>query len=107
MFRQSPINFSDDVNTELTRLAQRYIWWEPPEKALATPERVIAQVMTLGTVEDLDVLTRTVARSLLVDTLRHARPGWFDAPAWAFWHHRLGLISALDRPPALPVRQIA
>jgi hypothetical protein len=94
------------MNTELTRLARRYIWWEPPEKALATPERVIAQVMTLGTLEDLDALTRTVARSSLVDTLQHARPGWFDAPAWAFWHHRLELISALERPPSLPMRQI-
>jgi len=38
---------------ELLGVARRLIWWMPPEEALECPGRFLAQVMTLGTWDDL------------------------------------------------------
>ncbi|MDR1283499.1 MAG: hypothetical protein LBK99_22160 [Opitutaceae bacterium] len=96
---------SYEQSAELKRLARRYIWWEAPEKALKSPERVIAQTMTLGTLSDLDCLLRIMTPQTLRHTLEAAMPGWFDARAWAFWHYRLGMIDPLENPPPLLVRK--
>ncbi|AHF89696.1 hypothetical protein OpiT1DRAFT_02060 [Opitutaceae bacterium TAV1] len=98
---------SSRQSIELKRLARRYIWWETPERALESPERVIAQTMTLGTLSDLDCLVRLVTPRTLRHTLEVAMPGWFDAKAWAFWHYRLGLTDPGENPPPLPVRKTA
>ncbi len=49
----------------LEPLALKYIWWEPPSEALRFPQRVIAQVMDLGTHEDSLVLTDLVGEDAL------------------------------------------
>ena len=43
---------------ELEQLARRLIWWKPPEESLRRPERVIAQVMALGTWDDIEMAKR-------------------------------------------------
>lgn len=32
----------------LKRMARKYIWWKTPEDTVATPQRVMAQVMDIG-----------------------------------------------------------
>ncbi len=86
-------------------LARRYLWWLPPDEALAQPQRVIAQVMDLGTWSDCSTLEAHFGRALLRKTLRHAEPGWFRTRSWVYWHYRLGLTPWGQETPPPPVRR--
>ncbi len=88
----------------LLRMARRYIWWQPPVESVKTPDRVLAQVMDVGTHEDIRTVSGAFGESALADVLAHARPGWFRPKSWAFWHVVLGLSDA-GRIPALPARR--
>ncbi|MEW5887096.1 MAG: hypothetical protein AB1735_10435 [Pseudomonadota bacterium] len=88
----------------LEPLALKYIWWEPPSEALRFPQRVIAQVMDLGTHEDSLVLTDLVGEDALREVLGCAQAGWFNARSWHYWHYRLGLCEPGEVPP-LPQRR--
>jgi len=86
------------------RMAQRYIWWQPPEVSVRDPRRVIAQVMDVGTLEDIQSLAEAVGRNTLFGVLKFARPGWFRPRSWAFWHTVLGPSTA-GRIPPIPSRR--
>jgi len=88
----------------MKRMAQRYIWWQPPEASVADPRRVIAQVMDIGTIEDIQALARAIGRNTLTGVLKQARPGWFRPRSWAFWHTALGRTTA-GRIPPIPSRR--
>jgi hypothetical protein len=81
---------------ELLRVAQRVIWFDEPETALADPVRFLAYAMVFGTVEDLRALRGIVGKDEYREALEHAPPGIFDARSWAYWN----LIC--DRRPAPP-----
>jgi hypothetical protein len=88
------------------RLAKRYIWWQTPEESLRTSHRLIAQVMNLGTLEDLAALRELVDDDTLRQALAEANPGEFSDRSWHFWHQVLGGPGLVDVPP-LPERQFA
>ncbi len=88
----------------MKRMARRYIWWQSPEESLGDPRRVIAQVMDLGTLEDIQALADAVGGNALTGVLKHARPGWFRPRSWAFWHTALGRTAA-GRLPPIPSRR--
>ena len=44
----------------LRPFAARYLWWKTAEEALRYPERVVAQVMNIGSFEDLQRLDQIV-----------------------------------------------
>ncbi len=88
----------------LRRMARRYIWWQPQEKAGSDPRRIMAQVMDLGTLEDIQELAKTVGKKELAAVLRQARPGWFRPKSWAFWHTALSLATS-DNIPPMPERK--
>lgn len=88
----------------MIRMAQRYIWWQPPEVSVTDPRRVIAQVMDVGTFGDIQALAKAVGRNTLTGVLNQARPGWFRPRSWAFWHTVLGLATA-GRIPPIPSRR--
>jgi hypothetical protein len=85
---------------ELLRVAQRVIWFEPPDKALADPVRFLAHVMVFGTVEDLTALRAFVGKDAYREALEQAPPGIFDARSWAYWN----LICDRRPTPPLPER---
>ena len=87
----------------LKQLASKYIWWKTPEEAIATPERVMAQVMNIGDFDDIQALARVAGDEILRQVLTHAEAGQFDQRSWAYWHYRLGLAD-LERVPPLPRR---
>lgn len=89
----------------LKRLARKYIWWKPPEEAVARPERIVAQVMNIGDYEDVQRLVHEAGLTYLCEVLTHAEVGQFDARSWTYWHYRLGL-SDLGEVPALPQRKL-
>ena len=89
----------------MKRMAQRYVWWQPPEVSVKDPSRVIAQVMDVGTLEDIQALAKTVGRNTLIGVMKQAQPGWFRPRSWAFWHTALGLAADDTRIPPIPSRR--
>ena len=92
-------------NEILTQLARKYVWWKSPEEALRAPQRIIAQVMNLGDVDDVQILASQLGDDALRDALIHAEAGQFDKRSWAYWHYRLELAD-IDHMPPLPARTL-
>ncbi|MGH8285408.1 MAG: hypothetical protein ACRETT_06540 [Steroidobacteraceae bacterium] len=89
---------------DLTHFARKYIWWLPPDEAVRDRHRVIAQVMNLGTLEDVEALRRLVGDEQLRQALREARAGEFSDRSWHYWHRVLS-TSELHEVPAAPARK--
>ena len=92
----------------LRTLAGRYVWWKTPEEAMVFPARVAAQVMNLGTFEDLTAMVEATGEDYLRGVLQRAEAGQLDAESWHYWHYRLGLAEYGTKPvPPLPGRKTA
>ncbi len=91
---------SDDQ--ALSALARRLIWWKTPAEALASRNRFLAQVMTLGTWNDLQEAKRFWPEADFRETLREAPAGVFDVRSWTYWHHIFDLLPV----PPLPTRKL-
>jgi hypothetical protein len=89
---------------DLLYFARKYIWWQAPEAAVAEPHRVIAQVMNLGTFEDVRALRQQASDAEFRRVLREARPGEFSERSWHYWHLILGESMPQAIPP-MPVRR--
>jgi hypothetical protein len=89
---------------DLSYFARKYIWWQTPETPVASPHRVIAQVMNIGTFDDAQALLRQVGEAEFKETLREARPGEFSERSWHYWHLVLG-VTQPDTIPPMPVRR--
>lgn len=87
----------------LEDVARRLVWWKTPEEAVSDPHRLLAQIMALGTVEDLRVARSRFSDADFRAVLAQAPPGVFDVRSWAYWHRVLGLGEA----PELPRRSLA
>lgn len=85
----------------LLRIARRLVWWLPPEDALELGDRFLAQVMTLGTWDDVQCLRAHVGDDRFRETLAHPPAGVFDQSSWHYWHHVFGIVPV----PPLPRRQ--
>jgi hypothetical protein len=86
----------------LLAIARRLIWWLPPEEALDFPDRFLAQVMTLGTWDDVRHLWGRLGRERFRQVLINPPPGVFDQRSWHYWHH----VFRIHPVPPLPQRQI-
>jgi hypothetical protein len=89
------------MNAELQALAQRVIWFEAPEQALANPVRFLAYVMTYGTPEDVSAVRRYVGQEGFTEALDKAPPGILDERSWAYWNAMAGRYPA----PSMPQRR--
>jgi hypothetical protein len=85
---------------EIDALAQRMIWFESPDKALADPIRFMAYVMAHATPEDLTVVRRYLSDDDFREALDKAPPGIIDPRSWAYWNSRFGRYP----PPPMPRR---
>lgn len=90
----------------LEQLARKYFWWSAPGGVPHDSQRVMAQVMELGTHEDAEALRAAVGDEALKEVLRGAEPGWFSEKSWHYWHCALRL-AAFECVPALPRRHFA
>lgn len=81
-------------------LARKYVWWQPPERTLEDRRLFLAQMMTLGTADDIRWLLSRVSTADLRRVLRDPPTGVFNHCSWNFWHLRLGLTPT----PPLPAR---
>ena len=83
-------------------LAARYIWWRdavPPSE-----ERVIAQVMSIGTYRDIRRLEGVLGPEELRAVMLRAQPGWISGRSWDFWRGRLRSAGAGPIPETPPRR---
>ena len=95
------------TSEEIERLrpfATRYVWWKTAEEALRYPERLVAQVMNIGSFADLQRLDEMVGEDGLRLVLSQAEAGQFTPRSWHYWHYRLGLSRPGEVPP-LPIRK--
>jgi hypothetical protein len=83
---------------EIDALAQRMIWFESPDKALADPIRFMAYVMAHATPEDLTVVRRYLSDDDFREALDKAPPGIIDPRSWAYWNSRFGRYPAPPMP---------
>jgi hypothetical protein len=90
-----------DTHAHLLRdFASRYVWWraeDPPSQ-----DRVIAQVMSIGTWDDIRRLEAAYSPDELRDMLLRAQPGWMSERSWELWRGRLRAAGAgplPERPP--------
>ncbi len=70
----------------LLALAQRVIWFESPDEALANPVRFLCYLMARSTPEDLAIAARTFSTSDFRNALRTAPPGILSRRAWLYWN---------------------
>ncbi len=97
----------DSTDRELLKhMSRKYVWWKSPEEALATPGRVIAQVMNIGDYDDVQALVSQVGDNVLREVLSLAEIGQFNDRSWAYWHYRLGLAKAGEDVPPMPTRRL-
>jgi hypothetical protein len=78
----------------LRSIARSLFWWQSPEVALANPRRFLAQVMTLGTWDEVKRVEAAMGRDAFKDALLHAPPGVFDPRSWFYWRAVFALPEA-------------
>lgn len=98
----SPFAYSNDQLNYLSVMAERYIWWKQADEALTQPNRVIAQVMEIGSTDDVILLLKKFQPLDLANVLSVAEQGWFSPKSWKFWHN----YCELETPP-LPERSFS
>lgn len=89
------------VDDRTRKLAERLVWFEPPEQALAAPVRFLAYAFRYARAVDMQVLKSYLSDDQLRFALQHAPPGIIDPRSWAYWHLMLDL-----EPSPLPQRKI-
>lgn len=91
-----------DARNPLQNIAKELLWWQTPEVSLANPRRFLAQVMALGTWQEVQAVQTAFGWNAFRDALQHAAPGVFDARSWSYWHAFFGLPE-----PELPRRSLS
>ena len=97
---------SPEAASFLKRVSPVYIWWKTPDEALLYANRLIAQIMDLGTYEDTRDLVRLVGTDRLCAVIDRAEAGWFRPQSWSYWHYRLHLTEPGVDPPPMPTRNL-
>lgn len=91
------------LTKDLVTVAQRVIWFEEPEKAIADAVRFVTYAMTYGTHEDMKIIRQYLSDDDLREALAKAPPGIADPRSWAYWHLKLDQYP----PPPLPKRALS
>ena len=75
---------STELEDLLRPLAAQLIWWQPADISLRNPDRVIAQVLDLGTFEAGQRLRQVLGDRRLAQVLQRAEAGWFSPRSWNY-----------------------
>jgi hypothetical protein len=87
---------------ELLALAERTVWYKPPDEAIADQDNLVAHVLTYGDQEDVKMLRRYLDLNDIREALDRAPPGVFDNRSWSYWNAMVGRFPA----PPMPQRVI-
>ena len=77
-----------DRTALLADFSARYIWWRDDEHP-PSEERIAAQVMNLGTYDDIRRLESAFDPDELRRVMLRAAAGWISDRSWDFWRGRL------------------
>jgi hypothetical protein len=101
-----PMSSADsEASRELiASLGAKYMWWPAVSAAGHGEERIIAQVMDIGSYDDILRIEAVLGRERLAEVMRHAQPGWISARSWDFWRGRLRAQAGLELPERPPRR---
>jgi hypothetical protein len=89
-------------NADLLGVADRVVWFEPPERALDDTIRFLTYVMTYATTEEISVVRRYVELDDFREALEQAPPGIMDERSWAYWN----IVTGRYPVPPMPRRVI-
>ena len=78
---------------------QRLFWWK--EKTPPSPQRIAAQVMVLGNLDDIHRVRELYGNQIFEEVLSDPPRGLFDAKSWVFWHKKLKHRIIPPLPPQL------
>lgn len=87
---------------ELRVVAERVLWFEKPEDALAYPRRFLAYLMTHGTLEEVLTAKKYYSERVFKAVLDDPPAGIFDAASWMYWNH----VYRRTVVPPLPQRTV-
>ena len=82
-------------------MASKYVWWQEARETLEDPCLLAAQIMTLGTLDDVRWLLGRASRGALRRVLRDPPIGIFNERSWRFWRLQLGMA-----PMPMPARSL-
>jgi hypothetical protein len=85
---------------DLLVVAQKVVWYEKPEEALANLMTFLSHLMVYGSSADVSVVERYVPTEEFRRALENAPAGVFTREAWKKWHERIGIPA-----PPLPRRR--
>jgi hypothetical protein len=78
-------------NKRLLELAAKYVWWTSPDITVSENiDKLVANVMELGTWDDAVALLDTIGADPFLEILDAPPIGVISDKSLAFWHHRLG-----------------
>ena len=80
-----------DRRAEQTRLARTYVWWQEPRRTLASPAKLLRQILSLGRPEDFVAARALWGDHALRRALREAARGEVDTKSASFWRLWFGL----------------
>ncbi len=93
-----PTDTTQTANPDLERVARKLVWWKAPADALRHPLHFVAQAMTFGTWQDVQITRAALGEDWFRQVLKNPPAGIFDEASWAYWHNVFGV-----RPvPPLP-----
>ena len=95
---------NDAAQSLIDELGRKYLWWRPVDGSPFSKGRVVAQIMNLGTYDDIRQLEAALGQAYLVDVMLHAEPGWFSDRSWEFWRGRLSYATGAAVPEKAPRR---
>jgi hypothetical protein len=80
------------MTEEFLALAERVIWFEPPDVALRDVPRFMAYAFRYATHEDMKLLRSILSDDDMLESLADAPPGIIDPRSWSYWHVVLGVF---------------
>jgi hypothetical protein len=98
------IQTQDDLSAlenEINLLAQKLIWWQSAAQTLKHPLRFVAQVMTIGTHQEIEAVRQYYGEDIFSQVLNTPPAGVFDEKSWSYWHLMLRRLPV----PSLPLRR--
>lgn len=88
----------------VAELGRKYICWAPVGHAPHSENRIVAQVMDIGTYDDIRRMEAALGFERLADVMIHAEPGWISPRSWSFWRGRLSRETSKPIPAEPPRR---
>jgi len=101
MIEKTKLNLS--LDDSLGAIARRVIWWQSAEETLADTLRFVAQVMTIGSREEVEIVRQYYGEPIFEEVLKNPPVGVFDPKSWSYWH----LVLGYKITPPLPVRSFS